>query len=178
MNVTPKLGAAAARPLQPVASTARLSEQVAQQLTKRLQQGELPPGAKLPTEAALALQLQVSRTVVREAVARLKSQGLLISRQGSGVYVNAQPPVAALRFDALVIARPAMLRGDRQTLGQPVRAGEQRWARLDALLRPLLPRSLRAIDAADVAAALVRQLPLAQGRQVLASGAMQGAAQA
>lgn len=100
MNVTPKLGAAAARPLQPVASTARLSEQVAQQLTKRLQQGELPPGAKLPTEAALALQLQVSRTVVREAVARLKSQGLLISRQGSGVYVNAQPPVAALRFDA------------------------------------------------------------------------------
>lgn len=88
------------RPMQPVTSVTRLSEQVAHQLSVRLQQGELAPGAKLPTEATLALQFQVSRTVVREAVARLKSQGLLESRQGSGVYVNARPPIAPLRFDA------------------------------------------------------------------------------
>ena len=83
--------------------------------------------------------------------------------------------LAALGFDALVIARPSMLRGDRAVLGQPVRAGELRWARLDALLRPLIPANYRAIDAADVAAALRRHVPTAQGRVLLPSGAMQGA---
>ena len=68
-------------------------------------------------------------------------------------------------------------RGARAQLGQPVRAGELRWARLDAWLRPLIPANYRAIDAADVAAALRRQLPTAQGRVVLPSGAMQGASQ-
>jgi len=86
--------------LTPVASGARLSEQVAQQLVAQVQQGLLPPGAKLPTEAQLVLQLQVSRTVVREAVARLKSLGLVTSRQGSGVYVNDNAPIAPLQFDS------------------------------------------------------------------------------
>lgn len=86
--------------LTPVASGARLSEQVAQQLVTQVQQGLLAPGAKLPTEAQLVLQLQVSRTVVREAVARLKSLGLVNSRQGSGVYVSHEVPIAPLQFDA------------------------------------------------------------------------------
>lgn len=86
--------------LTPVASGARLSEQVAQQLVAQVQQGLLPPGAKLPTEAQLVAQLQVSRTVVREAVARLKSLGLVTSRQGSGVYVNDNAPIAPLQFDS------------------------------------------------------------------------------
>ncbi len=93
----------------------------------------------------------------------------------SRVKGELEDALAALGFDALVIARPSMLRGDRAVLGQPVRAGELRWARLDALLRPLIPANYRAIDAADVAAALRRQLPTAQGRVVLPSGAMQGA---
>ena len=93
----------------------------------------------------------------------------------SRVKGELEDALAALGFDALVIARPSMLGGDRAVLGQPVRAGELRWARLDALLRPLIPANYRAIDAADVAAALRRQLPTAQGRVVLPSGAMQGA---
>ena len=93
----------------------------------------------------------------------------------SRVKGELEDALAALGFDALVIARPSMLRGDRAVLGQPVRAGELRWAQWDALLRPLIPANYRAIDAADVAAALRRQLPTAQGRVVLPSGAMQGA---
>lgn len=56
-------------------------------------------GDKLPTEAALVTQFLVSRTVVREAVSRLKSLGLVDSRQGSGVYVK-EVGFSPLNFDA------------------------------------------------------------------------------
>jgi len=84
----------------PVSSGARLSDQVAEQLSAEIKQGRLAPGDKLPTEARLVAQFQVSRTVVREAVSRLKSLGLVESRQGSGVFVSLQPPFAPLNFEA------------------------------------------------------------------------------
>ena len=84
----------------PVTSGTRLSDQVAQQLASEIRLGRLYPGAKLPTEARLAQQFEVSRTVVREAVSRLKSLGLVDSRQGSGVFVNQQLPFAPLNFEA------------------------------------------------------------------------------
>ena len=83
----------------PVASGARLSDQVAEQLTAEIKQGRLMPGDKLPTEARLVAQFEVSRTVVREAVSRLKSLGLVDSRQGSGVYVSHKLPFAPLHFE-------------------------------------------------------------------------------
>lgn len=84
----------------PVSSGARLSDRVAEQLSAEIKQGRLAPGDKLPTEARLVEQFQVSRTVVREAVSRLKSLGLVDSRQGSGVFVSAQQPFAPLNFEA------------------------------------------------------------------------------
>lgn len=84
----------------PVTSGARLSDQVAQQLSTQIEKGRLKPGEKLPTEARLVEQFQVSRTVVREAVSRLKSLGLVDSRQGSGVFVNAKLPFAPLNFES------------------------------------------------------------------------------
>jgi GntR family transcriptional repressor for pyruvate dehydrogenase complex len=84
----------------PVSSGARLSDQVAEQLTAEIKQGRLMPGDKLPTEASLVAQFQVSRTVVREAVSRLKSLGLVDSRQGSGVFVNHKLPFAPLNFES------------------------------------------------------------------------------
>ncbi len=84
----------------PVSSGARLSDQVAEQLTTEIKQGRLMPGDRLPTEARLVEQFEVSRTVVREAVSRLKSLGLVDSRQGSGVYVSQQLPFAPLNFEA------------------------------------------------------------------------------
>jgi GntR family transcriptional repressor for pyruvate dehydrogenase complex len=88
----------------PVSSGARLSDQVAEQLATEIKQGRLQPGDKLPTEARLVEQFQVSRTVVREAVSRLKSLGLVDSRQGSGVFVNKQLPYAPLNFEAQLAA--------------------------------------------------------------------------
>lgn len=84
----------------PVTTGARLSDQVAQQLAAEIAAGRLAPGGKLPAEARLVQQFAVSRTVVREAVSRLKSLGLVDSRQGSGVFVSASPPYAPLNFDA------------------------------------------------------------------------------
>lgn len=93
----------------------------------------------------------------------------------SRVKGELEDALAALGFDALVIAQPSMLRGDRGALGQPERRGERWAADMDRWLGPLIPRKLRAIDAADVAAALAHDVPRAQGRLVLSSAAMQGA---
>jgi len=84
----------------PVTTGARLSDQVAQQLAAEIQAGRLAPGARLPPETALVRQFQVSRTVVREAVSRLNSLGLVAARQGSGVFVSAHLPYAPLNFEA------------------------------------------------------------------------------
>lgn len=83
----------------PSGNADRLSEQVARQLAAQIRQGQLAPGDRLPTEARLVAQFNVSRTVVREALSRLKSLGLVRSRQGSGVYVHDQATFAPLAFE-------------------------------------------------------------------------------
>lgn len=76
-----------------------LSDQVASAITAEIHSSRLAEGDKLPTEAMLSLQFGVSRTVVREAVSRLKSLGLVESRQGSGAFVKAAG-FSPLQFDA------------------------------------------------------------------------------
>jgi GntR family transcriptional repressor for pyruvate dehydrogenase complex len=73
---------AAARPV-----TERLSDRLAALLKAQLAAGDLAVGDRLPTEAALSHTHGVSRSVVREAVHQLKSRGLVLARQGSGVFV-------------------------------------------------------------------------------------------
>jgi GntR family transcriptional regulator, transcriptional repressor for pyruvate dehydrogenase complex len=58
-----------------------LSDQVAQALLSRIESGRLKTGEKLRSEEMLAPEFGVSRTVVREAISRLKHEGLLGSRQ-------------------------------------------------------------------------------------------------
>jgi GntR family transcriptional repressor for pyruvate dehydrogenase complex len=64
-----------------------LTDDLFAKLEARIRSGQLPPGSRLPSQKEIALSESVSRTVVREAVARLAAQGLLVARQGSGVYV-------------------------------------------------------------------------------------------
>src|ERR1700760_2696138 len=54
--------------------------------------GSLDPGAAVPTERELALQMQTSRTTVRQALGELVVEGRLVRRQGSGTYV-AEPKI-------------------------------------------------------------------------------------
>lgn len=81
----------------------RLSDRLAAALTAQIDSGALRPGDRLPTEAQLAARHGVSRSVVREAVQRIKSRGLLLSRQGSGVYVAPPPAHRPLAFDPKVL---------------------------------------------------------------------------
>ncbi|WP_266352056.1 FadR/GntR family transcriptional regulator [Kaistia algarum] len=64
-----------------------LADEIAQYLSTKIRSGFFAYGTKLPTEHSLSDQFGVSRTVVREAISRIKSDGLVTSRQGSGVYV-------------------------------------------------------------------------------------------
>jgi GntR family transcriptional regulator, transcriptional repressor for pyruvate dehydrogenase complex len=91
-------------PFARLAATPNLADQVASALRGQVQSGAFAHEAKLPSEAELATQFGVSRTVVREAVSRLKSDGLLTSRQGAGVFVHAGGAVKSLKIDFTSIA--------------------------------------------------------------------------
>lgn len=81
-----------------IARPLRLSEEVSGDLQRRIARGDLRPGDRLPTEKALGEAFGVSRAVVREAIARLKADGLIETRQGSGAFVVEAPKAINLRF--------------------------------------------------------------------------------
>ena len=66
----------------------RLYEDIVQHFSSLIRQGVLKPGERLPSERVLAEQLQVSRSSVREAIRSLELQGLVISKRGSGTFIN------------------------------------------------------------------------------------------
>ncbi len=71
-----------------------LVSRVAELLRQSILSGQFTPGDKLPSEAQLTEAHGVSRTVVREAVAALRADGLVEARQGAGVFVLAPKPGA------------------------------------------------------------------------------------
>jgi GntR family transcriptional repressor for pyruvate dehydrogenase complex len=73
---------------QPALQSSRLPEEIANRLGSAIRRGILKPGARLPTERDLCAELQVSRPVVREAISRLRSEGLVVTYQGKGVFVG------------------------------------------------------------------------------------------
>ena len=75
--------------LTKVSGGVSLVDRVAEVLSDEITSGRLSPGDRLPSEVQLVEQLGVSRTVVREAVSRLRNAGLVEPRQGSGVFVLA-----------------------------------------------------------------------------------------
>ena len=75
--------------LRPVTAPPRLTREIAERIAEEIASARLPPGSKLPTEHEMVAAMGVSRTVVREAVAALRAQGLIVTRQGSGAFVAA-----------------------------------------------------------------------------------------
>jgi len=119
-------------------------------LSADIRGGRLAPGTRLPTEQMLTTELGVSRTVVREAVAALRADGLIVTRRGSGAYVadpsagpfRIVPPQATSLSDILNVmelrlavevqaAGLAAERADRKQLGS-IRAA---WRAIDAALK-------------------------------------------
>jgi DNA-binding FadR family transcriptional regulator len=77
--------------LGPLAAPRSLTHALIERLTAQITAGELKPGAQLPTEQELIAATGVSRTVVREAVAALRAEGLVVTRQGVGAFVAQSP---------------------------------------------------------------------------------------
>lgn len=78
---------------------ASLTERLFATLSSQIRAGTWAPGERLPTQKELSEREAVSRTVVREAMARLDAHGLTTSRQGSGVYVADAVPLPAFQVD-------------------------------------------------------------------------------
>ena len=62
--------------------------QVADDLRVQIRTGALEPGAQLPSMAQLRQRYGVSNTVVRDALAELRRDGLVVGQQGKGVFVR------------------------------------------------------------------------------------------
>ncbi|MDD2056137.1 FadR family transcriptional regulator [Pseudomonas sp. GD03860] len=77
-----------------------LVERVVGAIRAEIDSGRLAAESRLPTEQQLAEQLNVSRSVVREAVAQLKADGVLIARRGLGSYISQTPTGTVFRFPA------------------------------------------------------------------------------
>jgi DNA-binding FadR family transcriptional regulator len=76
--------------LQPLNAPRRLTAELVARLTADITSGKLAPGARLPTEQEMIAATGVSRTVVREAVAALRADRLVVTRQGVGAFVAEQ----------------------------------------------------------------------------------------
>lgn len=127
----------------------RIPDVIAHQLETRILEGSLKPGDRLPAERDLAVELGVSRPSLREAIKKLVSQELLVSRHGGGTFVTdrleasfvdpwqkllEQHPLLqddVLEFRHLLEASAAELAAQRAT-DADLRRLEQAYARLDA----------------------------------------------
>ena len=67
------------------------SERIATDLRRKIDSGEFQPGDQLPAVSELARVHQVSTATVAKALAILKSEGLVITRQGWGTFVAERP---------------------------------------------------------------------------------------
>ncbi|GHC80494.1 FadR/GntR family transcriptional regulator [Limoniibacter endophyticus] len=75
-----------------------LSDGIYERIYKSISAGDWPVGTKLPSEVELAVQFGVSRPVVREAMLRLRIDGLIESRQGAGTRVISVPSRSVIEF--------------------------------------------------------------------------------
>ena len=97
----------------------------------------------------------------------------------SGVFYNQvkgemEAAVSALGFVSVVIARPALLQGDREELKQPQRPAEKLSLLAFKWLKPLIPANYRSIESSSVARDMVSTLQTAgKGQHLLLSGDMQ-----
>ncbi len=94
----------------------KLYEDVADRITERIRAAQWRAGERLPPEAELAKEFDVSRSTVREAVRSLQLAGLLRSKAGSGTFVTQNAPTI-LQTRAL-----AAIMGDREHLHDLVQA--------------------------------------------------------
>jgi GntR family transcriptional regulator len=78
-----------------------LVEQVKTYLKQRITRAEFDSG-RLPSEADLASELNVSRNTVRDALSRLEMEGVIFRRQGAGTFVNQAGTMVKTRLEHII----------------------------------------------------------------------------
>jgi DNA-binding FadR family transcriptional regulator len=81
-----------------ISGPARLSDAVYDGIVALISRGDFALNSRMPSEAKLSETFDASRPVVREALARLREDGVIVSRQGSGSYIRRQPDPAVLEL--------------------------------------------------------------------------------
>jgi GntR family transcriptional regulator len=95
--------------------------QIAAALREAIQLGRLGPGDKLPSETELTQHFGVARMTARQAIQELKTEGLVMSEHGRGVFVRAAPVVRRLASERF--ARANRERGKAAFLAEAEKAG-------------------------------------------------------
>lgn len=128
-----------------------------------------------------ALDYDANLNVAKAALAAGVKKVGLVSAMGadsrSRIFYNRvkgelEDALTKMPFEGIVIARPSLLVGDRDVLGQPRRSGEVIGEAMARVLGFLIPANYKPIPASAVAQALLAAVPSAKARTVLPSGAM------
>jgi uncharacterized protein YbjT (DUF2867 family) len=118
--------------------------------------------------ATAALAAGVRKAGLVSAMGANSSSRIFYSR----VKGELEDALSRLPFEGAVIARPSMLVGNREILGQPTRRGEVLAEALGNVVGFLIPENYKPIKASAVAKALLSAVPSAKGKTVLLSGSM------
>lgn len=131
---------------------ATLADRVTGVLLEKIRTGEFAAGDRLPSEAALSLRFGVSRTVIREAVSRLKAEGMVATHQGKGTLVVGAGQPARFQIDVDVGGLvPAVLRVMELRRGLEAEVAALAAERRTTAQNADIQRALQAIDEAVAA---------------------------
>ena len=127
-------------------------DQVVERIRNVITEQKLAAGARLPGELELVEQLQVSRPVLREALARLQGQGLIEIQRGNGTFVASRDRLA----NCVQLLRTAVTLAPRELLGyaelraaievQAVRQAAERATVEDVVELKRILKELNAVD--------------------------------
>ena len=120
-----------------------LYRQLINQLSRQIESGALPAGARLPASRSLARQLGISRISVVNAYAELRSAGLLSAHAGRGTFVASQQATASQEPARATPAGAYRAGAMRRMMRLARRAGRHRFQRRFATDR-VLPGALSA----------------------------------
>lgn len=154
-----------------------LSEQVTKTLQEEILGGKYLPGIQLPSGKDLAELFGVSITVIREALSRLKAEGLIASRQGKGVFVSQDHKARPFRLGITNITRQSLSDVIELRIGVEVEAAglaaERRGASdlkiMAACLKAMKPASKPSKEALSADIEFHRAIAMATRNQMIIS---------
>jgi DNA-binding FadR family transcriptional regulator len=133
--------------LGPLPRAPSRASELVDRLASEILTRRIAPGARLPTEQAMMAAFGVSRTVVREAVAALRAEGLVETRQGVGAFVNRDAQRRPFRIDPGEVRSIAEVLGVMELrTGVEVEAAGLAAERSTASTRQRIGRALDAFD--------------------------------